>query len=352
MSLDLDDRQRAMLLEMGVRVWGPRVASPLSVESGPAQPAQAAPGVVRLPTPGVSVRTEVAIENIALEAISTRTRGQFGLKSAAPAGTSAVPAGLADGIAAMDWTTLALTVAACQACKLCVGRRAPVFGAADAAAAPAGASTVPAGLADGIAAMDWTTLVRTVAACQACKLCVGRRAPVIGAADAAVPPPADWLIVGEPPDESEERAGLPLVDQAGQLLDNMLRAVGVRRRGVLEAGSGAGAAYVTNVVKCRPALVRNPAPHELETCAHYLQREIALVQPRVILAMGRFAAQTLLRDTVPDVAAIPLGKLRGQVYRYQGIPVVVTYHPTYLLRTQHDKARAWADLCLALDAVS
>ena len=300
MSLDLDDRQRAMLLEMGVRVWGPRVASPLSVESGPAQPAQAAPGVVRLPTSGVSVRTEVAITNIAIEAISTRARGQIDLKNLAPASASAVPAGLADGIASMDWATLALTVGACQACKLCVGRRAPV----------------------------------------------------IGAADAAVPPPADWLIVGEPPDESEERAGLPLVDQAGQLLDNMLRAVGVRRRGVSDAGSGAGAAYVTNVVKCRPALVRNPAPHELATCAHYLQREIALVQPRVILAMGRFAAQTLLRDTVPDVAAIPLGKLRGQVYRYQGIPVVVTYHPTYLLRTQHDKARAWADLCLALDAVS
>ena len=127
----------------------------------------------------------------------------------------------------------------------------------------------------------------------------------------------------------------------------MGKAVGVSRR---EAGvNGAAAAYVTNVVKCRPAVVRMPDPQELATCAHYLRREVALVQPKVILAMGRLAAQSLLQDSLPGVASIPLGKLRGQTYRYQGIPVVVTYHPTYLLRTPQDKARAWADLCLALD---
>jgi uracil-DNA glycosylase family 4 len=206
--------------------------------------------------------------------------------------------------------------------------------------------------------MDWAALAQTVASCQACKLCTGRRAPVFGAAQVGAAGAtqtlrqADWLVVGEPPDEAEERAGAPFADQAGQLLDNMLKAVGVRRRAMNRAEgaeSRATAAYVTNVVKCRPASVRNPEPQELAACEVYLRREVALVQPKVILAMGRFAAQTLLRDSLPEVASIPLGKLRGQIYRYQGIPVVVTYHPSYLLRTQQDKARAWADLCLALE---
>jgi DNA polymerase len=205
----------------------------------------------------------------------------------------------------------------------------------------------PSVLADGIAGMDWATLAHTVAACQACKLCTGRRAPVFGAG--RTPGQADWLVVGEPPDEAEERSGTPFADQAGQLLDNMLKALAVSRSGT--ESTGAAAAYLTNVVKCRPATVRNPEPQELATCENYLRREVALVQPKVILAMGRFAAQTLLQGSLPEVAGIPLGKLRGQIYRYQGIPVVVTYHPTYLLRTQQDKARAWADLCLALDVM-
>lgn len=203
-------------------------------------------------------------------------------------------------------------------------------------------------LAAGIAAMDWPTLADTVANCQACQLCAGRRAPVFDTAQ-AVPVQADWLVVGEPPDESEERQGTAFADQAGQLLDNMLKAVGASRQGAQR--SGAAAAYATNVVKCRPAAVRNPSAQELALCSHYLRREVALVQPKVILAMGRFAVQTLLQDSPPEVAGLPLGKQRGQSYRYQGIPVVVTYHPTYLLRSQHDKARAWADLCLALDVV-
>lgn len=190
-------------------------------------------------------------------------------------------------------------------------------------------------------------LTHTVANCQACQRCTGRRSPVLGGADA--PRQADWLVVGEPPDEAEERDGTPFADQAGQLLDNMLKALGVSRHGANR--SGASAAYVTNVVKCRPASARNPGPQELAACENYLRREVALVQPKVILALGRFAAQTLLRDSLPEVAGIPLGKLRGKIYRYQGIPVVVSYHPTYLLRTQQDKARAWADLCLALDVM-
>jgi DNA polymerase len=199
--------------------------------------------------------------------------------------------------------------------------------------------------------MDWPRLIQTVAECQACKLCTGRRAPVFGAVNADAPRLADWLVVGDPPDDDEERGGEPFAGQAGQLLDNMLKAVGVSRRDASAATTAASAAYVTHIVKCRPAVVRIPSLQELATCENYLRREIALVQPKVIVAMGRFAAQTLLRDSVPEVASIPLGKLRGLNHRYQGIPVVVTYPPSYLLRTQQDKARAWADLCWALAQV-
>ena len=148
--------------------------------------------------------------------------------------------------------------------------------------------------------------------------------------------------MGEPPDELEERAGVPLAGQAGQLLDNMLRSVQLTRN-----GSGATGARLTNIVKCRTAPVRNPQADELASCAAYLRREIALVQPKVILAMGRFAALSLLGDSSPELANRPFGKLRGRVHRYHGVPVVVTYHPGRLLRAQEDKANAWADLCLA-----
>ena len=290
MSLDLDERQRAMLQEMGVRVWLPEalVDAPLVAEVPVAAPA---------PPSSAQAPLASAIENRAVSAISTGATARKASKIQVPDKTVAVaaPAGLADGIADMDWPTLAHTIANCQACQLCTGRRSPVFGAANA------------------------------------------------------PRQADWLVVGEPPEDAEERLGAPFADQAGQLLDNMLKAVGVSRRDAQSSGSTA--AYVTNVVKCRPAVVRNPEPQELAICESFLRREVVLVQPKVILAMGRFAAQTLLRDSLPEVASIPLGKLRGQIYRYQGIPVVVTYHPSYLLRTQQDKARAWADLCLALDVM-
>lgn len=204
-------------------------------------------------------------------------------------------------------------------------------------------------LAEDIASMDWTALAKTIAQCRACKQWVGCRAPVFAAAGASRQ--ADWLVLGEPPDDIEERLGTPFAGQAGQLLDNMLKALGVRRWGseaVASPVSGAAStAYLTNVVKCRPGSARNPGLQDLATCENYLRREVALVQPKVILALGRLAAQALLQGTVPEVLSIPLGKLRGQVYRYHGIPVVVSYHPSYLLRTQQDKARAWLDLCLA-----
>jgi uracil-DNA glycosylase len=156
---------------------------------------------------------------------------------------------------------------------------------------------------------------------------------------------AHWLVVGDPPDEDEDRAGTPFVAAAGVLLDNMLKAVGASR-----TGNGAAGAHLSNVVKCRPPHGRIAQSAELAQCAMYLQREIALVQPKVIVAMGRLAIQMLLAEQ-PELATQPLGKLRGSVYRYQGVPVVVTYHPKVLLRACADKAKTWADLCLAVNVV-
>ena len=210
---------------------------------------------------------------------------------------------------------------------------------------------LPSALPQDLASLDWSALAQTIAVCGACKLSVGRRAAVFSSG--AAPLRADWLVLGDPPDDNEERLGQPFAGQAGQLLDNMLKAVSVRRCDNAGGSTDASAlAYVSNCVKCRPARARNPEPQELVACENYLQREVALLQPKVILALGRFAAQTLLQASVPDIAATPLGKLRGRIYRYQGIPVVVSYPPSYLLRTPQDKARAWADLCLAQSAVT
>ena len=160
----------------------------------------------------------------------------------------------------------------------------------------------------------------------------------------------DWLIVGEAPGESEDLAGEPFVGQAGKLLDNMLLAMGLQRsQGDAPPQAGLSRSiFITNVLKCRPPANRNPDPAEVAQCAPYLKRQVELLQPKMILALGKFAAQSLLQGSVPDVQKIPLGKLRGQVFRYLGVPVVVSYHPAYLLRSLGDKAKAWDDLCLAL----
>jgi DNA polymerase len=159
-------------------------------------------------------------------------------------------------------------------------------------------------------------------------------------------PQVDWLIVGEAPGEHEDLQGEPFVGQAGKLLDNMLKACGLSRHG--ERGPQGGGVYIANVLKCRPPGNRNPQPEEVAQCEPYLQRQVQLLQPKIIVAMGRFAVQSLLADSVPEVASHPLGKLRGKVYQYHGVPVVVTYHPAYLLRSLNEKAKAWADLCLAM----
>ncbi len=178
--------------------------------------------------------------------------------------------------------------------------------------------------------MSWDALVETVAACRACALCEGRRNTVFGVGDQQ----ADWLIVGEAPGENEDAQGEPFVGQAGKLLDNMLKALALdRNRNV----------YITNVLKCRPPGNRNPEPQEVAQCEPFLRRQVELLAPKIILAMGRFAVQSLLGSDEP------IGKLRGRRHEYMGVPVVVTYHPAYLLRNLPEKAKAWADLCLAME---
>jgi uracil-DNA glycosylase len=191
--------------------------------------------------------------------------------------------------------------------------------------------------AAGIDTMDWPALRDAVSSCTACKLCQGRKQTVFGVGN----PRAHWMIVGEAPGEQEDLQGEPFVGKSGQLLDNMLRAIALTRG---EAAPDTQV-YIANSVKCRPPGNRNPEPDELAQCEPFLIRQVALVQPKIILAMGRFAVQSLLRSTEP------IGKLRGRVHHYQGVPLIVTYHPAYLLRNLADKARAWDDLCLALDTL-
>ena len=204
--------------------------------------------------------------------------------------------------------------------------------------------------------LDWPSLREAVTSCQACGLCTSRRNTVFGAGSHVSNAdtnnniqPVDWLIVGEAPGENEDAEGEPFVGQAGQLLDNMLRAMQLSRTGELSSASKSQQSiFITNVLKCRPPGNRNPAPEEVAQCMPYLQRQITLLQPKIILAMGRFAAQALLRDSIDKVDTIPLGKLRGQVHRIGNTPVVVTYHPAYVLRNLPEKAKLWADACLAM----
>ncbi|WP_254926190.1 uracil-DNA glycosylase [Bordetella genomosp. 11] len=190
----------------------------------------------------------------------------------------------------------------------------------------------PAPTAESLAMLDMATLRERVLECTACGLCRGRRQAVFGMG----PEQARWLVVGEAPGEQEDRQGLPFVGRSGQLLDAMLAAVGMSRdRDV----------YIANVIKCRPPGNRNPKPEEIAACRPYLMRQIALLKPERILVLGRFAAQTLLET---DAA---IGSLRGRVHVLKTpdgeIPMVVSYHPAYLLRSPVEKARAWQDLRLA-----
>jgi DNA polymerase len=179
-----------------------------------------------------------------------------------------------------------------------------------------------------IATLEWGDFAADVDACTECPLHRGRKKSVPGVGD----PRAEWLFVGEGPGAEEDAKGEPFVGQAGRLLDNMLGALGLAR------GENV---YIANCVKCRPPGNRTPEPAEIEACRPYLDRQVALIRPRLVVALGKSAATTLL-----NVDAT-IGSLRGRVHDFGGIPLVVTYHPAYLLRNLPDKAKAWEDLLLA-----
>ena len=199
---------------------------------------------------------------------------------------------------------------------------------ADASTAAAAPSRV-----ERISALTWNDFAADVDACNACGLCRTRNRSVPGVGDAR----AEWLFVGEAPGAEEDARGEPFVGQAGRLLDNMLGALGMTRsRNV----------YIANVLKCRPPDNRTPDTAEADACRPYLERQIALLQPKIIVALGKSAASLLLGGDAS------IASLRGRAHAYRGVPLIVTYHPAYLLRTPVDKGKAWADLLLARQTVA
>ena len=287
MTMQLDPRQRAMLAEMGVRVWLPEDATPIRQETALAHAAASAPAAAQIASKAAPVR-------------------------AAPS---------------------------------------------PAVAAPAAAPTFSAGPAPEAHSLDWPALTQAAATCQACAMCQGRKNTVLRA-PAAEGQTADWLVVGEAPDEEEDRQGLAFVGDAGVLLDNMLAALGLKRLALQGQGADpesaptepAHSVYLSHALQCRPPAGRSPQLADISVCRAFLEREIALVRPKVILAMGRLAALAVLSDQ-PALLAQPMGKQRGTLHRFQGIPVVITYSPYYLLRNSAEKAKAWLDLNLAADAL-
>ena len=187
------------------------------------------------------------------------------------------------------------------------------------------------GRAAAVAAMDWSALKSAVKSCTACGLRAGCTQTVFGVGDEH----AKWLFIGEAPGADEDKQGEPFVGRAGQLLNSMIAAIGLKREQV----------YIANILKCRPPNNRDPAPAESELCRPFLERQIALIQPKLVVALGRIAAQNLLNTETP------IGKLRGAVHRLGETPVVVTYHPAYLLRSPSEKRKAWVDLQLAVRTI-
>ncbi len=185
---------------------------------------------------------------------------------------------------------------------------------------------------ESVDAMGWPELRTCVSECTRCPLHSSRTQTVFGVGSEN----ADWLIVGEAPGAEEDRRGEPFVGRAGQLLTEMLRAAGQDREQV----------FIANILKCRPPNNRDPEVEESAACRRYLERQIALLQPKIILAVGRVAAQQLLATDTP------VGQLRGQLHHLDKIPVVVTYHPAYLLRSPTQKRKAWQDICLAMDVAA
>lgn len=292
---DLDERQRAMLAEMGVRVWWPQHSD--------TDPQAVAGDVQAVAT--ASAEKSLGVSGTATPAVQSMPAVPVPAKRPAP--------------------------------------REPVAQVPAPLQAPA---QVVVNLPQGLASLDWPALQTAVQSCRSCHLSAHRQTPILGSGQGTV----RWMVVGDLPSDTDDEQGQPFTGLEGVLLNNMLNAVGVRRQGApananTNEDAEAPEAYLTHAVKCRPLNGRNPEPVELSTCAGYLSRQVALVQPRVILAMGRFAIQSLLGSSEP------LGKLRGRLHDFQGVPVVVTYPPSTLLRNPLDKAKAWADLVLALSAV-
>ena len=184
-----------------------------------------------------------------------------------------------------------------------------------------------------VPARGWIPLKAAVSGCVKCGLHKTRTQTVFGVGDEN----ADWMLIGEAPGAEEDRLGDPFVGQAGKLLDNMLAAINLSRRKNV---------YIANVLKCRPPGNRNPTPEEVAQCSPHLLQQIELIKPKLIVAMGRFAAQTLLKTDAS------ISSLRGRLHSYAGVPLIVTYHPAYLLRTLEDKAKAWEDLVFARKTMS
>ena len=300
-SLQLDSRQRAMLAEMGVRVCLPEEAAPVPQELAPLH--AAVPDAVPRPAQG--------------------------MPASAP------------GAAATERPPSA----------------APVAARLTGVAADAPAPAFSPGPRPQLQTLDWPALAEAAHNCQACAMCQGRKNTVLRGPLAAGQT-ADWLIVGEAPDEDEDRQGQSFTGDAGILLDNMLAALGLQRL-VLEGQGGAlspapaapgRSAYLSHAIQCRPPAGHSPQLAEVSVCRAFLEREIALVRPKVMVAMGRLAALAMLADQ-PALLAQPMGKQRGTVHRFHGIPVVITYSPHYLLRNSADKAKAWLDWNLAADAL-
>ena len=373
MSLNLDARQRAMLAEMGVSVWQPKSAAVPAPTSTPA-PSDAARGPAAALTPLAALTAAVQAESAPAlvqglgQALVPTTEpaapASAGLANA-PGPAMAEAAGFAPPDAVFDASAENFSETApippvqstdvldpapsfnhvAQLAQAAVAPLAPAtaaplvradIGTAGVNTASPAARVAPADMgANGpVASMGWPALREAVHGCQACGLCHGRTQTVFGVGAER----ADWLVVGEAPGEQEDLRGEPFVGPAGQLLDAMLRAVGKDR----QAPVGEQAVFIANVLKCRPPGNRNPTPDEVAQCEPYLRRQVELVQPKLILALGRFAVQALLNTSEP------IGRLRQQVHRYQGVPVIVSYHPAYLLRSLPDKAKAWADLVLAM----
>jgi len=336
MPLALDTRQRAMLLEMGVRVWLPGTDFALAATGGLPDAVSAS----QVSNAG-ALRAGTGTGTVTVTVTGSMTPHRDAGVSSAQGPASAVAAARTNAntnahqyAATTSRSENGANLGATNTNRLGTGT---ATGGAPALSRRDGANDLSQ-----IATLDWDALARTAADCQACGLCAGRSRSMLSAQRGRL---ARWMVVGDPPNEEEDAAGQPFTGEDGLLLSNMLRAVGATRG---EAAPGLEAAYVTAVSKCRPPQGRVPQPAELAQCAAYLQREIALVQPAVILAMGRFANQVLLQEH-PQDAALPLDRQRGKVYRYQGVPVLISYTPQALRRRPADKAKAWADLCLAME---